>query len=287
MFADVVAEHRGSGAHRGNQTSGTEVFGTRTMFRSEEEQLDALSLPGERWRNPLVLLSPPDLGDLGMKPVDLKSLAKPPQFTGKDEDFVEWRFKMESLNGLLQLEEAMEAAAQTESMSEAVADRWKPSSKLVYNLLATVCSGRALTIVKLVPQRNGFVAWRRLCMEFEPANSPRHLALLVTIMTPTFDDKTLFSEQVGEWERIVARYVASASTTLQESVRAAIINRWAPQAIRDQLRLMAPVPGQDPAQNYTHLKQAVLAYEARMRVYGASFAARQASVQRSCRSDGC
>eukprot|EP00972_Heterocapsa_arctica_P044489 6567434-Heterocapsa_arctica.AAC.1 len=40
-------------------------------------------------------------------------------------------------------------------------------SKLLYNLLVTLCHGRALAIVRMVRRADGCGAWRELVMEYE------------------------------------------------------------------------------------------------------------------------
>jgi hypothetical protein len=90
--------------------------------------------------------------DVAARMVDLKGVAKPPAFTGREADWSAWRFRFESAMALLDLDGVMKAAASHphpitigEMTGIAVA-----RSKLLYNILIQVCQGRALAILRLV-----------------------------------------------------------------------------------------------------------------------------------------
>ena len=95
--------------------------------------------------------------------VDLKGVAKPPQFSGSADHWSEFRYKLESVAGLLNLDGLMDAAVRADDMELAQA-RQDPDIRakgaLLYNMLVQVTHGRALAIVRLVEKPSGLLAWR-------------------------------------------------------------------------------------------------------------------------------
>ncbi len=60
----------------------------------------------------------------------------------------------------------------------------------------------------------------------------------------------------------------SAQSEVHASTKAAVINRWAPKLIRDYLRMLPPIAGVDLTTNWAGLREALVAFETRNRVYG-------------------
>ena len=91
-------------------------------------------------------------GNLTAKLVDLKAIGKPPNFTGKDEDWMDWRFRFEVVAGMLELEDAMTLAVamQTPIALEDLPMATRAKSRLLYGLLVMTVQGRALTRLKAV-----------------------------------------------------------------------------------------------------------------------------------------
>ncbi len=71
-----------------------------------------------------------------MRMCDLKGVARPPQFSGKKADWGEFRFKMESLAALMQLQVGMKiAVGAAEAELEALPSDWQAGTALLCNLL--------------------------------------------------------------------------------------------------------------------------------------------------------
>ena len=68
------------------------------------------------------------------------------------EDWSEFRFRMENVASLLGLEDFMDKAAKGVG-EEMPGDATR--SKFLYNLLVTICQGKALALVRLVPRHDG------------------------------------------------------------------------------------------------------------------------------------
>eukprot|EP00972_Heterocapsa_arctica_P095408 14070563-Heterocapsa_arctica.AAC.1 len=72
---------------------------------------------------------------------------------------------------------------------------------MLYSLLVTLVSGKALGIVRKVPEGYGLEAWRRLVAEYEPQVATRFCAMLTTLPSPVFNEAVSFMDQVNDWER--------------------------------------------------------------------------------------
>ena len=57
----------------------------------------------------------------------------------------------------------------------------------LYHVLIQVCEGKALNILKLESQPNGYSAWKHLMKEYEPDNAVRLVTMLSPILNPTWD----------------------------------------------------------------------------------------------------
>ena len=103
-----------------------------------------------------------------MKLVDLRGIAQPPSFNCEEKAWADWRFRFQTVAALLSLHEVMQVAAQhprvivsTELSEENV---WK--GRTLYGLLVALVAGRALGIVRQVPEGHGLEAWRCLVQEY-------------------------------------------------------------------------------------------------------------------------
>eukprot|EP00972_Heterocapsa_arctica_P029847 4398608-Heterocapsa_arctica.AAC.1 len=57
-------------------------------------------------------------------------------------------------------------------------------ARLLYGILVQVCSGRALSLLRLNTESNGLECWRQLHVEFEPATATRTTAMLSSLLMP-------------------------------------------------------------------------------------------------------
>ena len=197
------------------------------------------------------------------KLVDLRGVARPPLFTGAVEDWSEFRFRMENVASLLGLEDFMEKAVRGEGEEEP-GDATR--SKFLYNLLVTICQGKALALVRLVPRHDGVRAWASLVREYEPDEASRHCAVLAGLMSPEWRTDTPFADQLLAWEKKVTEYEAATDPIVPDRFRCAIVLKWAPPRVQELLRLTPEAF----TRNYALLRSALQTYQARGRTYDAS-----------------
>ena len=102
--------------------------------------------------------------------VDMRGVAKPPNFTGLESDWAEWKFRMEAILSLLGLDDLADEAVRDTVNADArlMTDADEMRSKMLYNLLVQLCSGKALSLVRTVRRADGLAAWAKLVREYEP-----------------------------------------------------------------------------------------------------------------------
>ena len=88
---------------------------------------------------------------LSSRLVDLKGVAKPPTWDGREQAYQEWKFRFESVMALLDLEVGMKQAVDTggQEALDTLSSMERGRSKLLYNILVQVVSGKALSLVRL------------------------------------------------------------------------------------------------------------------------------------------
>ena len=124
--------------------------------------------------------------------VDTRTVGKLEQFDGRPDRWGDWSFKARAWFGLLPesggvvVETLLDAAEEREDpiKGETLSEDQVRLARLVYNVLAQVCTGRALSVVRNVERGNGLECWRRLVREYEPASGARWSAMLAGILSP-------------------------------------------------------------------------------------------------------
>ena len=115
------------------------------------------ALEGEQGEPPRAVAAAPLFNDFTAKMVNLRDVARPSNFDGAESAWSGWRVKFESVMGLLGLSTWMELAARhprqirTREQAAGVRER----GLLLHAILLQVCAGKALGIVRLVPEQNG------------------------------------------------------------------------------------------------------------------------------------
>ena len=90
---------------------------------------------------------------------------------------------------------------------DALEDAEKTADRQLYLLLALVCKGNALAVVKRVPSGCGFEVWRLLCGRFEPRDGTTSLGMLQAISSFQFGgDLAALPERLDEYRVLVRDY---------------------------------------------------------------------------------
>ena len=113
----------------------------------------------------------------------------------------------------------------------------EPKGKFIYNLLAQVCHGKALALVRLIPRADGASAWRSLVQAYEPDEASMHCALLAGLMSPDWKEDVPFADLLLAWEKRLTEYEVAAVATVPDTFKCAIVMKYAPKSVKEFLRI--------------------------------------------------
>ena len=97
------------------------------------------------------------------KVVDLRNAVRPPTFDSRPERWSEFKFKLKAVLSLIGLEETLDRCCEVpdEGLAlEALEERSRQGSQLLYALLVSSVTGRAQSMMRLVPAGAGYQAWK-------------------------------------------------------------------------------------------------------------------------------
>ena len=106
-------------------------------------------------------------------------------------------------------------------------DSTQTKAKRLYYLLAQANKGNAHNITRRCEFGNGFEAWARLMETYQPAVGGRWAAMMMQILSPAWQDRSLqyFLEVLSEWETLIVTYESANPTeTIPAHMRVAILN---------------------------------------------------------------
>ena len=201
----------------------------------------------------------PVFGSLGVeaaKLVNLKDLAKPMPFDGSEANWRDWRFRFENVCTLLGFLDQMQEATRHAGVElEALELDYVEAARVLYSILVCVCGGKALSLVRSLPQGSGFRAWKLLVEEYEPVVAARRAAVLSELLTPRWTDAN-FIVQWYRWERELRQYEVTLGVVIPSDIKCAILARHAPNRVKEFLRLSAT----DVTTNYEELRGAIRSF---------------------------
>eukprot|EP00971_Amphidinium_carterae_P183910 3650918-Amphidinium_carterae.1 len=131
-------------------------------------------------------------------------------------------------------------------------------SRSLYFLLAQLLAGKALTILRAVPDQHGFAAWRTLKQHYEPSIATRTVGLLQHILNPTMRQSSLaeWEEDLLTWEADVRRYERETSKQLDVDIQVAVAMSRLPSSMAGHIQARA----KDFHQDYPALRGAVTSF---------------------------
>jgi hypothetical protein len=197
-----------------------------------------------------------------LKLADLKNI---PAFGGEPSEWQDWKFRFETVVSMLNLDTFMQAAVgHSEEDLCNISGNEARAAKFLYALFAGCCRNRALAILRMVENRNGFVAWKRLYHEFQPDSHLRLTAMLSSILTPAWSSVGgPFLDQLRLWEHRVRTYELESGSPMDQRTLCAVFIRYAPDDVR---RLVRSYP-EDLSESYPKMRKVVAAYISRGRIY--------------------
>jgi hypothetical protein len=203
------------------------------------------------------------------KVLDLKGVLSPPKFPTSDRaesEFGSWKYGFTSAMALIGLDVALEDAEtnRTEPLLAAIGQPHWAEARFLHALLTALCRGtaKAEVLIRSVPDKNGYLAWRKLCQVFAPRSAERHTSMLAGLLDPGWTSAP-FLPQLIAWENRVADYEGEVGLPLQETIKTATVVSHAPSAIKEFLKLC---PAAVTA-SYEELRSALIVHDQRGLLY--------------------
>ncbi len=128
------------------------------------------------------------------KTLDERQFRRLTQFNGGEVDWKDWAFQFRAATracdrGVMEVIEWVEKAEDSLTVGE-LEDQYVDESTLdgwadeLYDILCGVLGGEALSVIRGVPNMNGFMAWKKLYGRFNPTTPAKALAAMLEVMNP-------------------------------------------------------------------------------------------------------
>ena len=154
------------------------------------------------------------------------------------------------------IEEMAVAASLDVVVPTPTAEETTKRSAMLFAILASLTSGRALRLVQGVKDRNGFEAWRSLCAELAPKAHSRKLGLLQSILKPPFQSSSSideFREKYLAWLLTIDQYEELMGKAMDSEVKIAVTVEHSPVEVKTWLQLNSNSYGSDAAKLHAML----------------------------------
>ena len=174
-------------------------------------------------------------------------------FDGREENWGTWAFVARSYLNLLSgdyetyLSMAEQATSGTTMPLSTMTPEAKKHAQTLFHVLVQCAEGKALSILRNVEASNGFQAWKALVECYEPALGGRHTAMLMGIISPSWDkvEEANFLETIEEWEVAIRRYEDQSGDRVTDGTKVAVVMKYAPTSLRSALRSASSSLGTD------------------------------------------
>ena len=120
-------------------------------------------------------------------------------------------------------------------------------AKALWYLLLQSQSMRGLAILESTEKYSGFLAWRTLVDDFQPASGGRFTQMLQALLHPKWQEKGNFSLQLRTWEKNVNAYVLQSKESFSDAMKIATITMFAPKSEKENVRLASLTSATDYA----------------------------------------
>jgi hypothetical protein len=186
-------------------------------------------------------------GQGSRKRLDERHFRRVEKFTGCEKVWRDWHFQVRAAVRAAdkQAAEIMEHVERTEEdmTSGDIEDKYMEDdgdSKIeklaaeMYDLLCSLTSGEAMTVVRAETEMNGFLAWRSLCKRYSPMTPARTLAALMDVMNPPkHTDINLILKAIDLWTLKINTLEKDHGEKLSPNMKKAVLLSMLPNDIQD------------------------------------------------------
>ena len=177
-----------------------------------------------------------------------KMLQKPKHFDGKESNWLEWKFQI--LNWLCVMDpKADEVMGQAEKCTRTIrveigsdgkeTDVSRKLNSFIYGLFGSIVSGKALRILRAVPNRCGLEVWRQLCLEYEVKDSGKFLAWMMNLLQADLmkGGEEKFQENWLKWETELEEYERQSGKVMDHQLKLGVLLSKTPDKVKEHLQL--------------------------------------------------
>jgi hypothetical protein len=119
-------------------------------------------------------------------------------------------------------------------MDENNDDHVKKMGAELYAMLSTLVAGEALTVVRGVMGGDGWLAWSRLSVRFDPRTPAKALIAMLAVMSPKKVKETrLLAGAIEEWECRVKSLGSDHDIVLDDKIQVAVLTSLCPNEVQD------------------------------------------------------
>ena len=151
--------------------------------------------------------------------IDTRLLGKPPRFEGDIGEWKQWRFQVMSyfgaLDGLIVADLKKSEEVEVVIVLSTLTEEQQRGARVVYYVLSQLLIKAPLQVLMSVEEGNGYEAWRMLKRDYEPDSGSRHIAMLSSILRPSFPEgHQEYWEALRRWINEVESYERSSNEFL-------------------------------------------------------------------------
>jgi hypothetical protein len=124
----------------------------------------------------------------------------------------------------------------------------------LYAMLSALVSGEAMTVVRGVTTGDGWLAWSRLNIRFDPRTPAKALISMLAVMTPKKQKEIhLLAAAIEEWEMKVKSLGTDHDITIDDKIKQAVLTSMCPEEVQNLIFQWA-----DSATQYEDIKDKVI-----------------------------
>ena len=106
----------------------------------------------------------------------------------------------------------------------------------LYEILALLVQGDALTLLRNDAERNGLKSWHKLTKKYNPRNPGRGLIALIQVVTPgRAKNYNELPNMIEKWEGLVTQMERDYNETMSDKMRAAILTGMCPHDLQEMV----------------------------------------------------
>lgn len=160
-------------------------------------------------------------------------------FRGVNAEWDDWAFKfkriMRSMN--IGVYNVMAESETYDTLDEdAMDDGLKHRSGELYDILCQCCTGEALSVIKMVGDMRGFVAYQTLFKKYNPKTMARGVRLLCEVTNPPkVKDMTNIETEINRWEEKMATLKTQFDESLSNRMKIAVFANMMPMNIQEHI----------------------------------------------------